>query len=148
MLSSYSLSSPSSFDSVIIKKKNSKNPQTWNWNGNSPWRCLLLLLLRNKWRKQRGIFEEAKGLLMNRAFIDLWTKQLLIMCEWAINWGSETRSLPARVMHGQDWGGFDWVLRHWGKGWDENNRSPDPPRDLPFRPFSSCFCFPCFFSPY
>ena len=27
-----------------------------------------------------GIFEEAKGLLMNRPFIDLWTKLSLIMC--------------------------------------------------------------------
>jgi len=37
-------------------------------------------LLKRNSELSKGIFEEAKGLLMNRPVIDLWTKQSLIMC--------------------------------------------------------------------
>lgn len=67
---------------------------------------------------------------MNRPFIDLWTKQSLIMCGRAFNWGSETRFLLAKRMHGQEWGAFDWVLCHWGKGWGTTVTQPMP-LDLP-----------------
>lgn len=52
------------------------------------------------------------------------------MCGWAFNWGSETRSLLAKRMHGQEWGAFDWVLCHWGKGWGTTVTQPIP-LDLP-----------------
>lgn len=68
-------------------------------------------------RLSKGIFETAKGLLMNRVFIDLWTKQSLIMCRAAFNWGSRTSPLLAERLRGQEWRAFDCVLRHRDEGW-------------------------------
>lgn len=50
------------------KREREENPQTWNQNGNSARHCHLL---RCNEELSKGIFEEAKGLLMNRPFIDL-----------------------------------------------------------------------------
>lgn len=119
------------------KKKKKENPQTWNRNGNSARRYHLL---RCNSELSKGIFEEAKGLLMNRLFIDLWTKQSLIMCGWAFNWGSETRSLLAKLIHGQEGGEFDWVLCHWGEGWHTKVTQPMP-LDLPFSLLHLCLFF-------
>lgn len=65
----------------------------------------------------KGIFEEAKGLLMNRLFIDLWTKQSLIMCRAAFNWGRRTSPLLAERLRGGEWRAFDRVFCHRGEGW-------------------------------
>lgn len=102
------------------KKKREKNPETWSCNRKLV-RCYPFLRCRSELSK--GIFKGAKGLLMNRHIIDLWTKQSLIMCGWKFNWGSERRSLLAKLMHGQEWREFDWALCHWGKGWDTNDHS-------------------------
>lgn len=67
--------------------------------------------------RSKGIFEKAKGLLMNRLFIDLWTKQSLIMCRAAFNWGSRASTLLAERLRGQEWRVFDWVLCRHGDGW-------------------------------
>lgn len=80
---------------------------------------------------------------MNRPIIDLWTKQSLIMCGWAFNWGSERRSLLAKVMRGQEWGEFDWVLWHKGKVWDTNDHWADASESFS-RPLALVF-FSCFF---
>lgn len=75
------------FPAAAIKKergkKKTKNPaDTKNQNGNFARHCHLH---RCNGELSKGIFEEAKGLLMNRPFIDLWIKQSLIMCGWVFN---------------------------------------------------------------
>lgn len=60
---------------------------------------------------------------MNRPSIDLCTKQSLIMCERAFNWGRETRSLQAKPMPAGELVAFDWALFYWGKGSDTRHHS-------------------------
>lgn len=73
------------------EKKLNTHRKTQNPNANSAM-CLLCVPWENF---AKGFFEEAKGLLMNMPFIDLWTKQPLIMWEQAFNWGEWT-IVPAR----------------------------------------------------
>lgn len=100
----------------------------------------------------KEIFEMAKGLLMNRLFIDLWTKQSLIMCRAAFNWGRRTSPLLAERLRGREWRAFDRALRHRGEGWgaitQPGHCAVFPPTCSglyffrPLRSPSPCLCLP------
>lgn len=100
---------------AVENKKKKGNPQTWNQNGNSARRCHLLTCNSEL---SMGILGGSKGTFNEQALYWSVDKTVVNYVRgWAFNWGSETRSLLAKGMHGQEWGAFDWVLCHWGKGW-------------------------------
>lgn len=120
------------------EKKKKRNPQTWNRNENAASRCHLPQM---QWWTERGDLWGSKGTFNEQALYWSVDKTVVNYVQGGhLIEGSETRSLLAKRIHGQEGRAFDWVPCHWGKGWDTAVTQPMP-LDLPFLPLLSASHF-------